>query len=165
MNLVVSFRFPRYFFFTFDSNTCILCCILHCVWCGKNNKSEIRTTVLYCTYLYGYILQSSLYLQAMAQSSSVITFHREFKAASTHILGRGMKVPHALLISRIREKDERCCIFLGEPLMLDWCLLLVLQIQRGVQIRLHGMIFTTRLASGEALMGKILFHMIYHYSN
>ena len=96
----------------------------------------------------------------MAQSSSVITFHRDFKAPSIQILGTGIKVAYKWLISRIREKDERCCSFLGEPLMLDWCLLLVLQIQRGVKIRLHGMIFITRLAPGEALLGKILF---YHY--
>ena len=33
----------------------------------------------------------------------------------------------------------------------------------GRSNQINGMAFTTRLASVEALMGKILFYMIYHY--
>ena len=71
----------------------------------------------------------------MAQSSSVISFLRDYKVQNIQILVGIMRALHVLLIFRTIVKDERYFSFWGEPLMLDWCLQSVPQIQQDVQIK------------------------------
>ena len=94
------------------------------------------------------------HLQAMGKSSLIIIFRPECKARNIQILVSVIKAHQALLIFQTILKDERCCSFRGEPLMLDWCLQCVLQIQQGFQIKWYGMIFITRPTYLRVLMGK-----------
>ena len=74
---------------------------------------------------------SFLFFQGMVQSSSNIVFHQGFKARNIQIPGNTMMALHELLIFLIHQQGGSCCSFWGEPLTLDWYLLLILQIQQG----------------------------------
>ena len=96
----------------------------------------------------------------MAPSLSSTTFHQEFKAQNIQIPGSIMTAFHEPLIFRIHVKDEKCCSFWEEPLTRDWSLLLRLQISRGVEIKLRGMIFITRLTWGEVSLCKDIYTLL-----